>query len=186
MWRIYTLTTSWNEHNISVSTHLWSPNNLWLRKIYRTSCITGTYFWEWSKSCIDCHRQVEFHAMTYSSTCNHMDTIQKKTSQEYGHIKVTPSPSPWWSITLALIMLVNNTPFASSQTWNPNTKTKIDWDGKFYVGILLNWDSDKLTVQLSMPVYVCIALHLFQYGGGKYIRTYPTHVPHPSMVTTTR
>ena len=37
-----------------------------------------------------------------------------------------------------------------------------DWEGKLYIGIALNWDYEKGTVQLSIPGYVCAALHDFQ------------------------
>ena len=29
-----------------------------------------------------------------------------------------------------------------------------DWEGKFYIGVALNWDYKKVTFRLSMPVYV--------------------------------
>ena len=45
------------------------------------------------------------------------------------------------------------------------TKYKVttDWEGKFYIGIALKWEYEKVTVQLSMSGYVLIELHDFQH-----------------------
>ena len=42
-------------------------------------------------------------------------------------------------------------------------KVTIDREGKLYIGIVLKWDYEKCIVQLSMPGYVCAALHSFQH-----------------------
>ena len=42
-------------------------------------------------------------------------------------------------------------------------KVNTDWEGKLYIGIALKWDYGKGMVQLSMPIYVCVALHYFQH-----------------------
>ena len=38
-------------------------------------------------------------------------------------------------------------------------KLTINWEGNLYIGIALKWDYEKGTVDLSMPGYVCAALH---------------------------
>ena len=45
------------------------------------------------------------------------------------------------------------------------TKYKVttDWERKLYIGIVLKWDHEKGTVQLSMPGYVRVELHVFQH-----------------------
>ena len=40
-------------------------------------------------------------------------------------------------------------------------KVTTDWEGRLYIGIALKWDYEKGTVQLSIPGYVCAALHVF-------------------------
>ena len=42
-------------------------------------------------------------------------------------------------------------------------KVTTDWEGKLYIGIVLKWDYEKGTVQLSMPGNVRAALHSFQH-----------------------
>jgi hypothetical protein len=42
--------------------------------------------------------------------------------------------------------------------------TSIDWPGGLYCGIMLHWDYDARTVDLSMPGYVAAALQTFQHS----------------------
>ncbi len=44
-----------------------------------------------------------------------------------------------------------------------NYKCTIDWGGKLYCGITLDWDYKKGSVELSMPNYVKNALQRFQH-----------------------
>ena len=48
----------------------------------------------------------------------------------------------------------------------------IDWEGKLYCGISLNWDYQKHTVDISMPGYSKKLLHCFQHECSK-----PQHSP---------
>ena len=54
-------------------------------------------------------------------------------------------------------------------------KETTDWEVKLYIGIALKWDYEKVTVQLTMPGYVCVALHHFQQGKPKQ----PQDSPYP-------
>ena len=42
-------------------------------------------------------------------------------------------------------------------------KMTTDWEGKLYIGITLEWNYTKLTVELSMKVYLETSLHEFQH-----------------------
>ena len=46
---------------------------------------------------------------------------------------------------------------------NHYQEVDIDWDGKRFCGVHLEWDYDKRTCSLSMPGYVTTALHKFQH-----------------------
>ena len=46
---------------------------------------------------------------------------------------------------------------------NHYQEVDIDWDGKRFCGVHLEWDYDKRTCSLSMPDYVTSALHKFQH-----------------------
>ena len=46
---------------------------------------------------------------------------------------------------------------------NQYQEVDIDWDGKRFCGVHLDWDYDKHTCSLSMPGYVTTALHKFQH-----------------------
>ena len=54
-------------------------------------------------------------------------------------------------------------------------KCTVDWDGKIFLGIHLDWNYDKRTVDLSMPNYVTKARHIFNHK----MPTTPEHSPHP-------
>ena len=56
-----------------------------------------------------------------------------------------------------------------------------DWEGKFYIGIALKWDNEKVMVQLSMQGYVYVALHAFQNENLNDCRTCYTHGHKPFM-----
>jgi hypothetical protein len=51
-----------------------------------------------------------------------------------------------------------------------------DWEGKLYCGILLKWDYENRTVDLSMPGYIENALHKFQ----QKLPNKPQHAPYPA------
>ena len=53
-------------------------------------------------------------------------------------------------------------------------KITVDWEGKLYCGITLNWDYNKRTVELSMPGYVEEVLHKYQHIPPQK----PQHSPH--------
>ena len=44
---------------------------------------------------------------------------------------------------------------ALEDTYKVTTK----WEGKLYIGIALKWEYEKETVELTIPGYVCTALH---------------------------
>ena len=54
-----------------------------------------------------------------------------------------------------------------------------DWQAQLYIGITLQWDYIKQTVDLSMPEYVSAALLRF-----KHIRLKPRHSPHKHVSPT--
>jgi hypothetical protein len=51
----------------------------------------------------------------------------------------------------------------------------VDWEGKLFAGITLDWDYENWTCDLSMPKYVPDALHKFQHPTPKQ----PQDSPHP-------
>ena len=53
-------------------------------------------------------------------------------------------------------------------------KLTIDWTGKHYLGLTLDWDYDNRTVDLSMPGYIDQALQRFQHPAPSR----PQHSPH--------
>ena len=54
-------------------------------------------------------------------------------------------------------------------------KVTIDWEGGLNIGISLKWDYEKGMVQLSIPCYLCAALHAFQQEKPKQ----PQDSPYP-------
>ena len=44
-----------------------------------------------------------------------------------------------------------------------NNKNSIDWEGGNYYGLNLDWNYNKIYVDVSMPGYVAKALHKFQH-----------------------
>ena len=61
---------------------------------------------------------------------------------------------------------------------NHYQEVEIDWAGKRFCGIHLNWDYTNCTCDLSMPGYVEQALHKFQHPTPKK----PQDSPYPAMV----
>ena len=59
-------------------------------------------------------------------------------------------------------------------------KATVDWEGKLYCGLTLDWDYQKGTVDVSMPGYVEEALHKFQHPTPHR----PKHAPHDWMEPT--
>ena len=55
-----------------------------------------------------------------------------------------------------------------------NYEVTIDWEGKLFIGITLDWDYTNRTVRLSMPNYITKALTKFQHNAPKR----PEHSPH--------
>ena len=51
----------------------------------------------------------------------------------------------------------------------------IDWSGRIFLGIHLDWDYVNRTVTISMPNYVNKALSIFQHKNPKHDQ----HSPHP-------
>ena len=58
-------------------------------------------------------------------------------------------------------------------------KVTTDWEGKFHIGIVLKWDYEIVTVQVSMPSYVRAALHAFQHEKKNDRRTHHTNGHNP-------
>ena len=46
-------------------------------------------------------------------------------------------------------------------------ETAVDWEGKLYCGIHINWDYDQKTATLSMPNYIENVIHEFQHKDNK-------------------
>ena len=49
-------------------------------------------------------------------------------------------------------------------------KVTTDWEGNLYIVIALKWDYETVTVQLSMPGYVHVALHASQHEKPKRLQ----------------
>jgi hypothetical protein len=52
-----------------------------------------------------------------------------------------------------------------------------DWEGKLYCGILLKWDYENRTVDLSIPGYIENVLHKLQHNPPNR----PQHAPYPAQ-----
>ena len=57
-----------------------------------------------------------------------------------------------------------------------NYDTTVDWSGKLYCGLDLDWDYDNATVLVSMKGYVERALKRFNHVPSS---SRPQHAPHP-------
>ena len=58
-------------------------------------------------------------------------------------------------------------------------KDTTEWEGKLYIGISLQWDYKKGTVQLSMPGYIITALHSFHQRNRNDPKIH--HTPGPNI-----
>ena len=54
-------------------------------------------------------------------------------------------------------------------------KATTNWEGELYIEVALNWYYEEVTVRLSIPGYVCAALHAFQHKKPKR----PQDSPYP-------
>ena len=64
-------------------------------------------------------------------------------------------------------------------------KVTTDWEGKLHIGISLQWDYEKFTVQISMPGYVCASINSFQKERNDH-KSYHTPGTNISMEIITR
>ena len=65
--------------------------------------------------------------------------------------------------------------FHLKQTIDKNYTVTVEWDGKRYIGITLDWDYKRRQVHMPMPNYVQKVLKQFQYKQQK-----KKHQPYPS------
>jgi hypothetical protein len=63
------------------------------------------------------------------------------------------------------------------QTLEENYKVTLEWDGRRYIGITLDWDYKRRQVHLSMPGYIKKALKQFKHERRKL-----QHQPYPSVI----
>jgi hypothetical protein len=63
------------------------------------------------------------------------------------------------------------------QTLEENYKVTLEWDGRRYIGITLDWDYKRQQVHLSMPGYIKKALKQFKHERRKL-----QHQPYPSAI----
>jgi len=63
------------------------------------------------------------------------------------------------------------------QTLEENYKVTLEWNGRRYIGITLDWDYKRQQVHLSMPGYIKKALKLFKHKRRKL-----QHQPYPSAI----
>ena len=75
------------------------------------------------------------------------------------------------------MILASNIPKTPCLTHERSTEKKNrvtpEWEEKLYIGIALNWDYEKGTVQLSIPGYLRIALYAFQHKKSKRLQDSP-------------
>jgi hypothetical protein len=66
------------------------------------------------------------------------------------------------------------------KTLKEHYEVELDWEGRCYVGITIDWDYKKREVHLSMPEYVARALARFKHP----IPDKPQHQPHQHTIPT--
>jgi len=65
----------------------------------------------------------------------------------------------------------------SQTNFEENFKVTLEWDGRRYIGITLDWDYKRRQVHLSMPGYIKKALKQFKHERRKL-----QHQPYPSAI----
>ena len=90
----------------------------------------------------------------------------------YGYVPVCHTPGLWchtWRpISFCLVLDDFGVKYIGKEhaiqcLHNHYQEVDIDWDGKRFCGVHLDWDYDKRTCSLSMPGYVTNTLHKFQH-----------------------
>jgi hypothetical protein len=66
------------------------------------------------------------------------------------------------------------------KTLKEHYKVEEDWEGKWYLGITMDWDYKNMEVHLSMPDYVEHTLAKLKHP----IPTMPQHQPHQNAIPT--
>ena len=105
--------------------------------------------------------------------------------QKHGYLQYLRTPSLWRHITQLAIftLVVDDFGIRYSSVVDANHlinalrefyEITIDWTGKLYCGLTLNWDYYTIRCMLSMPHYIHKSLHKFQHP----LPTKPQHAPH--------
>ena len=111
------------------------------------------------------------------------DELQKKL-KPHGYIPVKHTPGLWKHITRPTMFVLCVDDFGCKilsdddekhiiETLQKYYEITIDKKGQYYLGMQLDWDYDKRTLDISMPSYVQDALNRFQHPAPKQ----PTHAP---------
>jgi hypothetical protein len=101
------------------------------------------------------------------------DRLQKHLAQ-FGYAPVPRTPSLWTHASRPVTFSLVVDDFGVKYTDKKDAehlihsltqlyKISIDWEGTLYLGLTLQWDYSKRTVDISMPGYVRNALHKFQH-----------------------
>jgi hypothetical protein len=98
----------------------------------------------------------------------------KSHLQQFGYAPVPRTPSLWTHksrlVTFSLVVDDFGVKYVGQQhaehlihALTHLYQISIDWQGTLYLGLTLKWDYKKRTVDISMPGYVCDALHKLQH-----------------------
>ena len=112
------------------------------------------------------------YGLPQSIKIEHDDLVKRMAP--YGHHTSIKNPGLWthnsWPIKFTLVVdncgvkySIKEHALHLKSSLEIKYKVTTDWEGKFYIGIALKCDHEKGTVQLSVPGYLCTALHSFQH-----------------------
>jgi len=115
------------------------------------------------KECLGSNRPVSFAS-------DHLTTHLARS----GYSPIAHTPSLWKHDTLPVVFSLVVDDFGVKYTSRASTQhlidalknlysISIDWTGWLYLGLTLQWDYVKQTIDISMPGYVNEALHRFQH-----------------------
>ena len=60
-------------------------------------------------------------------------------------------------------------------------KIDIDWEGHLYYGLTLDWDYNKITMEIFMPGYIHQTLHKLQHSSPKIHKMYHSELIQNNM-----
>ena len=128
------------------------------------------------------------YSLPQAGTLTKKQLIRFLGSYSYSPVPHTPGPwrHQWQPITFCLVVDDFGIKYIGKEhadhliqcLCNHYQEVEIDWAGKRFCGIHLNWDYTNHTCDLSMPGYVEQALHKFQHPTPTKLQ----HSPYPAMV----